>query len=156
MDDPRETRLIPTRDGVARVPRSQQGTPLKDYFQNAELPDNLEQAQVFQSANGPVVATPDPVPWQEVHDKEAQGYADKIKNQIDEKGYYSKTLSAYADRLSDQTGYPKDEMKAMIASKFNEAFEKDPFDYLQQVRAEQGLPTRERDNTPSRDHDPEM
>lgn len=156
MVDPKDTRLIQTREGVAHIPRSQQGTPLKDYFQNTELPDNLEQAQVFQSANGPVVTAPDPVPWQEVHDKEAQGYADKIKAQIDEKGYYSKTLAGYADRLADQTGYPKDEMKAMIVAKFDETYNQRPFDYLQQVREEQGLPTRERDNTPSRDHDPEM
>ncbi|SFO40855.1 hypothetical protein SAMN04488056_105254 [Cohaesibacter marisflavi] len=156
MDDPRETRLIHTRDGVARIPRSQQGTPLRDYFQNTELPENLEQAHVFHSANGPVLATPDPVPWQEMHDKKVQDYADRIKNQIDEKGYYSKTLSQYADRLADQTGYPKDEMKAMIVAKFDETYSHDPFDYLQQVRADQGLPVRERDNTPSREQDPEM
>ena len=52
--------------------------------------------------------------------------------------------------------YPKDEMKAMIVAKFDETYSQDPFDYLQQVRAEQVLPTRERDNTPSRNHDPEM
>lgn len=156
MDDPKKTRMVQTRDGVARIPRAQQGVPLQDYFQNSEMPKDLERAQVFVSASGPVLANPDPVPWTENHEKQAEGYADKLKTQIDEKGYYSRSLTNFSERLSDETGYPKDEMKAMIVSKFDAANQQDPFDYLQQVRAEQGLPTRERETEQSRDHDPEM
>jgi hypothetical protein len=156
MDDPKETRLVQTRDGVARIPRSQRGVPIRDFFQNTELPNELERAHVFQSPAGPVVATPDPVPWQDIHDREATEYAEKLKTQIDDKGYYSKSLTHYAERLSEETGYPKDEMKAMIVSKFDEAYQQEPFEYLQQVRADQGLPVRERDNSPQYDHDPEI
>ncbi|MEP1932166.1 MAG: hypothetical protein ABJO52_20890 [Nisaea sp.] len=156
MDDPKETRLVQTRDGVARIPREQQGVPIREFFRNSELPNDLERAQVFQSETGPVLANPDPVPWTEIQDKEAQTYAENIKSQIDEKGYYSKSLSHYADRLSDATGYSKDEMKAMIVSKFDATYEQDPFDYLQGVRAEKGLPVRERTAQPEQNQEPEM
>lgn len=156
MDNPKETRLVQTRDGVARIPRSQQGVPIRDYFQNTELPRDLERAQVFASPNGPVLANPDPVEWTEAHDKDVQNYADKLKQQIDDKGYYKRSLANFADRLSDTTGYPKDEMQAMIVSSFETTHGHNPFDYLQQARAEKGLPIREREAEQGQTQEPEM
>lgn len=156
MDDPKDTRMIQTRDGVARVPRSQVGVPIREYFQNTELPKDLDRAQVFVSASGPVLATPDPVPWSEMHEQKAQGYADALKEQIDEKGYYKRTLATFAGRLSEETGYPRQEMQAVIVSKFNATYEKDPFAYLQSVREAQGLPVRERGLDQGRSYEPDM
>jgi hypothetical protein len=119
MDDPKEFRMIQTRDGVARIPRSQEGVALRDYFQNTELPKDIDRAKVFVSGTGPVLAAPDPVPWSAEHDKEAQDYADRLKAQIDEKGYYKRSLEAFAGRLADITGYPREEMQAVIVSKFD-------------------------------------
>jgi len=124
MDGPKDFRMIQTRDGVARVPRSQEGVALRDYFQNTELPKELERAQVFVSASGPVLAQPDPIPWSEQHDKAAIDYAHRIKAQIDEKGYYKRTLYTFASKLADETGYPRDEMQAVIVSKFDATFQK--------------------------------
>lgn len=156
MDNPKETRLVQTRDGVARIPRTQQGVPVRDYFQNTELPKELDRAQVFVSPSGPVLANPDPVPWTQVHDQEAQDFADKLKEQIDDKGYYSKSLDRYAERLSETTGYPQDEMKAMIVSKFDAANGQEPYDYLQDTRLEKGLPVREREVSQEQNQEPEM
>lgn len=156
MDDPKEFRMIQTRDGVARVPRAQEGVSLRDYFQNTELPDDLERAVVFASAGGPVLATPDPVPWSEQQDRAAQDYADRLKTQIDEKGYYKRSLESFAGRLSETTGYPKEEMQAMIVSKFDGAYQQDPFDYLQQVRAEKGLPVRSQQPEMGQSLEPEV
>jgi len=63
---------------------------------------------------------------------------------IEEKGYYSKTLNLYAKNLSEETGHPKDETKAIIVKAFENEHGKDPFKYLQEVRAEQGLPVRDK------------
>lgn len=155
MDDPKTTRLLQTRDGVARIPRTQEGIPLKDYFQNVELPDNLDRAVVYVTRHGPVLAKPDPVAWNEEHDKAAEEYAEKLKSQIDERGYYAKTLNIYAGRLADSTGYSSEEMKALIVSKFETAFEKQPFEYLQESREAKGLPTRTAQSSEI-EHDPEV
>lgn len=95
MDDPEQYRMIQTRDGVARVPRAQEGVPIREYFQNTELPEDIERTVVFASAAGPVLAAPDPIPWSEQHDSEAQDYADRLKAQIDEKGYYKRSLESF-------------------------------------------------------------
>ncbi len=143
MDDPKHTRMIQTRDGIARIPRNEEGVSIRDYFQNTELPENLDRAHVFSSASGPVLGAPDPTPWTEKQDKKVIEYADKLKAQIDEKGYYAKSLDVFAGRLSSDTGYAKDEMKAQIVARFEADHHKDPFDYLQSVREAQGLPVRE-------------
>ena len=146
--DPTKVRMIQTRSGVVDIPREQSGTPLKEYFLNTELPTDLDRAVVLMSENGPVLAKADPVPWNEQHEKMATHYAEKIMGQIEERGYYSKTLDRFAGRLSDASGYAKDEMKAIIISKFEERYGRDPFSFLQDQREAQGLPTRE----PSTEH----
>ena len=73
MSDPKTHRMIQTRDGVAEVPRTQEGVPLKEYFQNTELPADLERAVVYVTPKGPALAKPDPVPWTEAHDRTAEG-----------------------------------------------------------------------------------
>lgn len=156
MDDPKDVRMIQTRDGVARVPRNQVGVSIRDYFQNTEMPKDLDRAQVFVSAAGPVLAPPDPVPWSQDHDAAAQAYAEKLKEQIDEKGYYKRSLETYAGRLADETGYPRDEMQAVIVAKFDAAFQKDPFAYLQDVRAAQGLPVRGNDPAMTAEQEPDL
>ena len=70
-------------------------------------------------------------------------YNPQIKSLIDEKGYYSKSLSMYAGRLADETGYARDEMKAVIVKSFTHEHGKDPFIYLQDQRQAQGLPVRD-------------
>ena len=156
MDGPEEFRMIQTRGGVARVPRTQEGVPIREYFQNTELPDDLERTVVYASAGGPVLATPDPIPWSERHDREAQDYAERLKTQIDERGYYKRSLESFAGRLSDETGYPKDEMKAVIVSKFDGTYQQDPFDYLHQTRTQQGLPVRDQNPEMSQQQEPEL
>ena len=156
MDGPEDFRMIQTRDGVARVPRAQEGVPLREYFQNTELPEDLDRTMVYASAGGPVLAAPDPVPWSAQHDREAQEYADRLKTQIDEKGYYKRSLESFPGRLSDETGYPKTEMQAVIVSKFDGTYQQDPFDYLQKVRAEQGLPVNEQKPDMGQTHEPDL
>ncbi|MEM8751132.1 MAG: hypothetical protein AAGF28_12595 [Pseudomonadota bacterium] len=142
--DPAKERLVQTRDGVVTIPREQQGVPLKDYFKNAELPPEIDRAVVYATSSGPVLSPPDPVPWNEQHNEQARSYAGKIKTLIEEKGYYSKALNAYADRLSDQTGRSREETKAIIVKSFENAQGTDPFRYLQDQRAAQGIPVRDR------------
>lgn len=156
MDDPKETRLIQTRDGIARVPRTQMGVPLREYLRNTDLPENLERAVIFATPGGPVAVEPDPAPWTEAHDAKVRDYAASIKEQIDEKGYYAKSLDHFAGRLARETGYPRPEMKALIVSTFDAAEGKDPFAYLQDRRAEQGLPVREQEPGMDREQEPEL
>ncbi|MGJ8629398.1 MAG: hypothetical protein ACSHXB_20795 [Sulfitobacter sp.] len=132
--------MIQTRDGVARVPRSQKGVALRDYFANTEMPKDLNQAQVFTSELGPVVAAPDPVDWSEQNDKLVAHYSGRLKAQMDEKGYYKHTLNAFAGRVSQQTGYPRDEMKALIVSNFTSENGKDVFAYNREARIALDLP----------------
>lgn len=147
MDDPKQTRMIQTRNGIARIPRNEEGISMREYFQNTELPENLERARVFSSASGPILAAPDPVAWTEMQDKQVHEYSNKLKAQIDEKGYYAKSLDVFAGKLSADTGYTKEEMKAQIVARFEADHDRDPFDYLQSVREAQGLPVRERGAT---------
>lgn len=142
--DPSKVRSIQTRDGVITIPREQQGVPLKEYFKNVELPNDLDRAVVHVTPSGPVVSTADPVPWNEQHNEKAAAYADKIKEVIEEKGYYSKTLNTYAGRLSKETGISPDEVKSVIVKAFETNHGKDPFQYLQDQRQAQGLPVRDR------------
>lgn len=144
MADPKETRMVQTRNGVAQVPRAQTGIPIRDYLQNAELPKNLERAVIFETASGPVALEADPIPWTHKHDEKVGYYAETLKEQIEDKGFYAKSLDRFANRLSSETGYPTEEMKATISSKFTELYGNDPFQHLQNVRAERGLPVRER------------
>ena len=155
--DPKTHRMIHTRDGVATVPRAQQGVPVKEYFRNAELPNDLETAVVYVTENGPVLARPDPVEWNQEHSEQAKDYAWRIKAQIDEVGYYKRSLHFYAARLAEETGHPKDEMKAVIADAFVRENGKDPFTYLQEVRQAKGLPVRDKpvaENSLEQDHQP--
>lgn len=145
--DPKTHRLLHTRDGVESIPREQQGLPLREYLLNQELPKDLENAQVFVTAKGPVAAAPDPVPWAETHTKMADKFVETLKEQIDEKGYYARTLDQFAGRLSQATAYPKDEMKALLVKEFEQTYGKEPYDYLQEARIEQGLPVREAQET---------
>lgn len=156
MDDPKTYRMIQTRDGVARVPRTQEGVPIREYFKNTELPEDLDRAEVFVSGTGPVLAAPDPVPWTAQHDQQAQDYAAKLKAQIDDQGYYKRSLETFAGRLADETGYPKAEMRAMIVAKFDGSYQKDPFDYLQEVRAAKGLPVRARPAQIDQSQEPDL
>ena len=90
-------------------------------------------------------------PWDTI--EKAQGYAEKIMGQIEERGYYARTLDRYAGRLAEETGYPKEEMKAIIVSRFDQAYGRDPYSYLNEQRARRGLPTREA--APDTGHEPE-
>ncbi|NOR62972.1 MAG: hypothetical protein GQ535_10830 [Rhodobacteraceae bacterium] len=91
--DPKTHRFIQTRTGTAAVSRDQQGTPLNAFFQNAELPKHLEKSVVYQTENGPVIAKPDPVPWNEQHSERARDHANSLKELIGSKGYYRKNLN---------------------------------------------------------------
>lgn len=139
-ESPTTHRTIQTKSGIVTIPREQKGVPLKEYFRNAELPADVDRAVVYATANGPVLSRPDPVPWNEAHAEKARYFAGQIKSLIDEKGYYSKSLSMYAGRLADETGYARDEMKAVIVKSFTQEHGKDPFIYLQDQRQAQGLP----------------
>ncbi|MCA8883375.1 MAG: hypothetical protein KDA50_06465 [Rhodobacteraceae bacterium] len=156
MKNPKDDRMIETRDGWASVPRSVRGVPLTEYLRNVELPDNLERAVVYPTPGGPVALEPDPVPWTEHHDERVQHYAETLREQIEEKGYYANSLKSFARRLSTETGYPQSEMKALIVSSFDAANGMDPFSYLQQQRAEKGLPVRERNPEMSQAQEPEL
>ena len=142
-NNPTTHRMIQTREGVVAVPRKQKGVPLAEYFRNADFPADLSRALVFATQKGPVLAKPDPVAWSKTHDERASEYAGRIKMQIDDKGYYSRTLGLYAGRLADETGHPRDEMKAVIVEAFQRNEGKDPFTYLQDRRRDQGLPVGE-------------
>lgn len=141
--DPTTHRMIQTREGVEAVPRTQTGVPLKEYFQNAELPADLDRAMVYVTAKGPVVARPDPEGWTQEHGERARHYAGRLREMIDEKGYYARTMDVYAGRLSDETGHPRDQMKAVIAEAFQRDHGQDPYSYLQKHRRAHGLPVRD-------------
>ena len=140
---PETHRMLHTRDGVVGIPRDQKGTPVADYFANADLPDDMARAVVYDTPKGPVVGKADPVPWNEQHTAKAREYAGQIKEQIEEKGYYAKTMNVFAGRLAEQTGRSPDEVKAVIVQAFEHEHGKDPFTYLQDQRQNKGLPTRE-------------
>lgn len=156
MDDPKEIRMIQTRDGVARVPRSQVGVSLRDYFQNTELPENLERAQVFVTEQGPVAAPPDPVAWTEEHTKKVQQYAHQVKEYVDDKGKYGWKLTSCANALSRETGYRQAEMKAHIVAAFTDEFGQDPYQYLREQRIAKGLPVRDRQPEMGRQPEPDF
>ena len=141
--DPTTHRMIQTRSGVVAVPREQKGVPFTEYFRNTDLPADLDRTLVYATPEGPVLARPDPVGWTPAHGEKAAEYAARIKEQVDDKGYYKKTLGMYADRLADETGHPSEEMKAVIVEAFQREHGKDPFTYLQDRRRDQGLPLRE-------------
>ena len=145
MDDPKDTRMVQTRDGVERIPRTQEGVPMRGYFGNTEFPKDLERAVVYVTRSGPVALDPDPVPWSEKHDEQVRQYANVVRETIDKQGKYASKLTQISERLSTETGYPETEMKALIISAFEAENGKDPFNYLQDVRAERGLPTREKE-----------
>lgn len=149
--DPTTHRLIQTRDGVAAVPREQKGVPLTEYFRNADLPEDLNRSVVFATTDGPVLARPDPVAWNQEHAIKADEFAQRLKAQIDEKGYYARTLGLYAGRLADETGQQLEQMKAVIVDSFQRENGKDPFTYLKDLRQEQGLPTG-KEQDPVHDH----
>lgn len=156
MDDPTETRLIQTRDGVAKVPRTQEGIPIREYLQNTQLPDDMERSVIYLTETGPVAATPDFVPWSEVHEKQVETYAEKLKEQIDDKGYYKNTLDRYAKNLTNNTGYPHDEMRTLIVSTFETKFSQEPQTYLEDVREQKGLPTRRQSQSQTQNIEPEQ
>lgn len=143
-DDPNKVRLMHTRDGIARIPREQKGVPFKEYFRNTELPKDLEKAVIYATEHGPVLGRADPVPFGPEHDQKAQAFAEKLKAQIDDHGFYSGSLKRFAHSLSDETGRARDEMKALIATKFETNYGKEPYAYLQDERARKGLPVSER------------
>jgi hypothetical protein len=143
MADPTTHRLVRTRDGVARIPRAERGVPIAEYFQNVELPNDISRMAVFNTPNGPALATPDPMPWTQEHTKQVNDYADRLKAQIDERGYYARSLENFAERLSGSTGYAQEEMKAAIVARFEEVNGADPYAYLNERRQAQGLPVRE-------------
>gem|GEM_PF-3116115 len=152
-NDPRHQRFFQTRDGVTAIPRDQQGVKLAEYFKNAELPEQLDQAVVYATSKGPVVATPDPEEWSARHDEMAQGYADRLKTQIDERGYYAKSLGQFAGRLAETTGRSQDEMKALISQRFTQTHGKDPYAYLNDLRVSQGKPVRQTEPRQEASHD---
>jgi len=141
--DPKTQRHIQTREGVTSIPRSQEGVKIKEYFRNTDLPRDLDRAVVYATEKGPVVAAPDPETWSAKHDDMAREYANRLKLQIDERGYYSKTLNVFADRLSEATGHSRDEMKAVITKSFETTQGKDPYTYLSELRQSQGKPVRD-------------
>jgi len=141
--NPNTHRMIQGRDMTYVIPRSREGVPLTEFFGNAHMPDDLHKAMVHKTENGYVLAPRDPVAWNQGHDAKASEYASALKSQIEEKGYYRKTMTLYAERLSKETGQPVDEMKAVISRNFQAETGKDPYTYLQEQRQAQGLPTQQ-------------
>ena len=141
--DPTTHRIIQTMDGTVSIPRKQNGVPLTEYFRNTDLPNDLERSIVYATPKGPVLSTPDPVPWNEKHNVKARDYATRIKTLIDEKGYYSKTLNMYAEKLASETGVSITDTKAVISQAFEKEYQSAPFNYLQQQRENQGLPVKD-------------
>lgn len=141
--NPTTHRMIQGRDMTYVIPRSREGVPLTEFFGNAQLPDDLHRAMVHKTENGFVLAPRDPVAWNQDHDAKAAEYASALKSQIEEKGYYRKTMALYAERLSKETGQPLDEMKAVISRNFQAETGKAPYSYLQEQRQAQGLPTQQ-------------
>ena len=153
QDNPSTHRMLHTRGGVVSIPRTQKGVPAAEYFQNADLPGDLDRAVVYVTEKGPVLGKPDPVAWNERHTEKARDYARQVKTMIDDRGYYSRTMSMFAGRLADETGHSRDEMKAVIVKEFEAENGKDPFTYLQDRRQERGLPVR---NGAGQDYAPEQ
>ena len=106
VDDLTKIRMIQTKDGVARIPREQQGVPIREFFQNVEMPADLDRAVVYATASGPVLGKPDPQPWNEQHEQKVTDYAQRVMGQIEERGYYSKTLNNYASRWPMRPAIP--------------------------------------------------
>ncbi len=140
--NPETHRVIEGRDGTFVIPRDQAGQPLVEFFKNAQLPPDLNKAVVYQTDRGPVLAPPDPVKWDQLHTQKAAHYADKVKTQIDERGYYSRQLDTYANSLAKETGRQPQEVRAVISQQFEAKHGKSPYAYLTNMRQEQGLPLR--------------
>lgn len=154
MTDPSKFRLIHTRDGVAKIPRAEQGIAIAKHFQNIEMPSDISRMAVFNTPSGPALAEPDPVPWTQEHSKQVDDYADRLKTQIDEQGYYRHSLDNFANRLSVKTGYSQEEMKAAIVGRFKEVYGAEPLIYLEEDRISKGLPVRERaSRAPEQEHE---
>lgn len=141
--NPSTHRLIEGRMDTFVIPRDRQGQPLDEFFMNATLPADLRTAVVFQTDKGPVLAPRDPVEWDQTHDQKVQRYADQVKTQIDEHGYYSKRLDGFAKILADETGHRTAETRAMIVKQFEMKHGVDPYRYLSNVREQKGLPVRD-------------
>lgn len=152
--DPSTHRILQTRNGTVAIPRKQEGVPLAEYFSNAELPapDDMARARVFETSKGLMLVKAEPEGWTQAQDEKAKGYAAQIREQIDTKGYYSKTLAMHAKRMAEETGLPPEETKAVIVREFENLTGRDPYNFLNDLRAEQGLPAKDR--APQQDQTP--
>lgn len=139
--NPTTHRMIQTLDGTIAISREQKGIPLKEYFENIELPNNLENAVVHTTEKGLVLTPPDQIPWNEHHNEKVEQNIVRIKKTIDERGYYSKLLDSVVNNLHKETGVSVEEVKAIVSQAFEQKYEISPFNYLQQQRELQGLPT---------------
>lgn len=137
-------RVFNTRKGNVAVSREQKGIPLAEFFQNNELPKDIHRAVIYQTDKGPVIAKPDIVQWNEQHNKRTEKYADSIKTLIDTKGYYSRPLNNFADKLAEETGKTQQEVKGYITQVFKTRHGSSPQSYLERLRLEKGLPVRDR------------
>ncbi len=152
--NPTTHRTIEGPDYSINVPRNQAGVPLVEFFGNAPLPDDLKNAVVYKTDQGHVLAPRDPVALSQEHDAKAAEYATTLRAQIDEKGYYAKTMTLYAEQLSQKTGQPVQDMKAVISRNFQAETGKDPYAYLQEQRQARGLPVRQ--NEPQQKQTPKQ
>lgn len=137
MADGEDERIVNTRDGMERIPRKE-GVPFKDYFRNAEWPRDPSRAVVHATPSGPVLAKPDPVPWNAAHDEAAQDYAKRLKWVIDKRGYYGKTLQRYTSELRDMTTEAEDQVRTRIVAAFVDIAGMEPKAYREQRDAERG------------------
>lgn len=140
-NNPTTHRMVQTLDGTIAISREQKGIPLREYFENIELPDNLENAVVHTTEKGLVLTPSDLSPWNEHHNEKVKQNIVRIKRTIDERGYYSKLLDSVANNLNKETGVPVDEVKALVSYAFEAKYGISPFNYLQEQREIQGLPT---------------
>lgn len=143
MSDPKDVRTLHGRDGVVTIPRAQQGVAFEDYFRNVKLPEDPTRMVVYVTEQGPILGDPDPVPWSEQHDRIQTDAVERLKGFIDEHGKYSARLNHSATRLARETGLAVDEAKTRIIGEFAATYGKEPYHYLDDLRAAQGLSNRQ-------------
>ena len=146
--DPKTERLFQTRKGSIAISREQRGVPLKEFFQNAELPRDLSRAVVYATQKGPVLADADPKPWSAEQKEMAARHAKDLEEHIKDRGAFKYKLFALAGTLAQDTGQPKKDAQREIAEQFQARTGRDLQSYLNEHRAARGLPVRE---APARD-----
>jgi len=143
--DPETHRIVQTKTGTVAVSRKQVGKPLSEFFGNVELPEDIARARVHDTPKGPLLLAAEPQGWTKEQAQRDVKHASDIKELIETKGYYARPMDRMAARMADQTGMPREDMKAVIVREFENLTGRDPYNFLNERRAEQGLPAKDRD-----------